>query len=671
MVPYNEDNQVLESAFVMDGTVQPGDTYFGTGSQYFTNLYPGLFVMVAKDITITDFEINGNIGSDGDGNADLFDYTLSLSGSNFSIYCKRVWDAGDPSINHIYIVNTIDENITHEADLSTDDDYDKIFNLTNVTQVHYLLFGLGQGVKPTNTQIENIVLDYLSIVDLSDINNTLSNLNLNYSAVTTNVPPNNQNYVSLEYKQHNFSGDTDYYEQYTFSDINYFADNYIGDYANLRNWNENDFLLSNNVFTNANDNTVDVMSNNFGDLFYNNSFGDDVLSNLFIGQGFQKNTFYDRFRNNIIKRNFNNNVWYYGEFNGNNIGDSFFNNWNSGGNFRNNVIGNLCYDNKIRSGGNLYENKIGNYFQNNNIHSSFSQNEIKDYVSSNNFYGNIEKNTLGQNFQNNIIWSQFYNNDVKVDTNQNNFGINLMINTYIINENSIGFQFYNNTIKGNFSNNEIKDYFQNNQIETNFSNNVIGSFFQSNTINEGFGFGGGSSQKNYIGDYFQNNNVGEYFYNNRVANYFQSNTLGNYFQKNNIETSVIGEDFTVNYGNIVTITNNDFVPSASDGVYSGLVGTGGNGNGASFNVTITSSLVTVNINQAGKQYVVGDTILILGSQIGGTDGVDDVTINIITVSTPPSVYEQYNCNIFQREAGSNRLSYYDSSDILTIKNINE
>jgi hypothetical protein len=124
--PVDEFQQANISDFVMDGTVQNGDTYFGTSSQYFTNLYPGLFVMVATGTTLDWFEINGDIGSDGNGEADLLDYTLTIEDDNYSVYCKRVWDAGDPSINHILIVNTIDENITHEADLNTDDDYDKM-----------------------------------------------------------------------------------------------------------------------------------------------------------------------------------------------------------------------------------------------------------------------------------------------------------------------------------------------------------------------------------------------------------------------------------------------------------------------------------------------------------------------------------------------------------------
>jgi hypothetical protein len=60
-----------------------------------------------------------------------------------------------------------------------------------------------------------------------------------------------------------------------------------------------------------------------------------------------------------------------------------------------------------------------------------------------------------------------------------------------------------------------------------------------------------------------------------------------------------------------------------------------------------------------------------GSQIGGTDVDDDVIITVTGISHLPSVYEPYTCDIFERQGGTKRLSYYDSSDILTITNINE
>jgi hypothetical protein len=86
---------------------------------------------------------------------------------------------------------------------------------------------------------------------------------------------------------------------------------------------------------------------------------------------------------------------------------------------------------------------------------------------------------------------------------------------------------------------------------------------------------------------------------------------------------------------------------------------------------VSGSVTNVSIISGGTLYLTGNTITILGSQIGGTNGVDNVIITVSNVSQTPSVYELYTCNIFKNSSLSNRLSYYDGSDVLTIKNINE
>ena len=72
----------------------------------------------------------------------------------------------------------------------------------------------------------------------------------------------------------------------------------------------------------------------------------------------------------------------------------------------------------------------------------------------------------------------------------------------------------------------------------------------------------------------------------------------------------------------------------------------------------------------GQYYAAADTFVIDGALIGGVTITDDVTITIDTV-TEPSVYGNYNCTIFKRPDASNRLSFYDDSDVLNIKDINQ
>jgi hypothetical protein len=441
--PINDSNEAIYGDFTYDGTVQSGDTYFNSGSTYFTNCYPGLFVMSAYDVDITDFEIDGNIGANGDGQADTYDYTLSYSGIDYSVYTKQVWDAGDPSINHIYIVDTIDSNITHNIDTSTDDDLDTISNLTGVTQIHYLLFALSQGVKPTNNQIENVVTSYLSLIDPTDINVTLSNLNTSFSAVTDNLPPHNQA-ESLNYKQTNLTGDTNNYQELlTFGNpSDRVINNYIGNYANTFNWDNNTFLLSNNVF--YGNGLLDYVNNTFGDSCYNNTFDDDCTNNI-IGNFFYNNTTDDDFDGNLIGNDFHDN-YITANFQRNRIGDNFNNNTMINGLFYRNDIGNQ-FENNVITNDDFQQNKIGADFLNNNILGTFAYNEIGNY---------FQNNTVGDGF------------GYGISTSQGN-----KIGNYFYN-NTIGESFYNNVIADGFYENTIGDYFQLNDVKfslysTNFS----------------------------------------------------------------------------------------------------------------------------------------------------------------------------------------------------------
>jgi hypothetical protein len=204
-----------------------------------------------------------------------------------------------------------------------------------------------------------------------------------------------------------------------------------------------------------------------------------------------------------------------------------------------------------------------------------------------------------------------------------------------------------------------------------FGYNKIGNNFYNNTIGNDFGYGGGNNYGNVIGEEFQNNTIGEYCYNNNISNLFQNNTVGDYFQWNVINTPIISTNFITYYDTITGFTYSASGSSASDNTYNGLTGaTNGDGINATFNVVVSSNVVTsVTIVQTGNYYQTGDTITILGSQIGGTDSVDDIVITVTQI-IEPSVYESYTCQIFEKQGGVKRLSYYDSNDVLTITDIN-
>lgn len=715
--------------FTYDGTVEVGDSYFGEGSNYFTNTYPGLFVMAAYDVDVTNFSITGDIGADGDGDVEVSEYTLE----GYKIFVKKVFNAGDPSINHIIIVNSTDELIERTYDPSSDDDDHELANLDNVTQIHYLLFGLSSGSKPTDTQIENVYQSYLNIIDNLDINVTLSNLNSDFTDITDNLPPNSVTFVSLEARQTNIADDNLVFREILTFDTDLGVDarnNYIGNACDSWQWDERDFMLPNNVFTNAFDNNVDIYDNHFGDRFVNNTFGDDVYEN-FVGSDFYNNMCQDRFDRNQIASDFRNNEFYRVEFESNSIGDNFSNNIfiSNDNEFYDNQIGNDFTDNRFFSDSRLYENQIGDGFNSNRIHNNMRKNQIGNNFANNDIYRQIYDNTIRNNFNNNNIYndfydnsidnrfenntigtsltignSQFYKNKIGVDVKGNSFvsdawgnvlGDNFASNAIqvgfnrnvmgiecyanIIGEsftdNHIGNYFLFNTIGNNFQHNKIGNSFDDNNIDYNFAYNEIGNYFSDNTILHDFGYGGGQSHGNKIGNYFENNTIGEYFYSNVVTDIFSNNTVGSYFKFNNVKIHNLSfYDFTLGYNNIISFTDNTGAsPSipGTDNVYTGLTVSGGSGLNATFDVTVAGSIVTdVTLNNAGTEYQINNVLTIPYQSFGGTAGFD-IEITVGSVSATPHVYQNYNCDLFRNSSAtySERLSYYDSNDVLNIETL--
>lgn len=193
------DGGVPANLFPKDGQVVSGDTYFGETSQYFTNMYPGLFVLQADNISINEFRIDGNIGSDGDGQVDVDEYVLTGYSTTYKVFVKKVYGANDPSINHIIIVNTDDSSILHEYDETSEEDFDKISNIFSATKIYYLLTSTfpGNGYI-SKSDIDEMVTIFLGLVDGKGIDEALTILNSNYETITNVLPlPSNTNYFGV------------------------------------------------------------------------------------------------------------------------------------------------------------------------------------------------------------------------------------------------------------------------------------------------------------------------------------------------------------------------------------------------------------------------------------------------------------------------------------------
>ena len=377
-------------------------------------------------------------------------------------------------------------------------------------------------------------------------------------------------------------------------------------------------------------------------------------------------------------------------------------------------------------------NEIQNEFKGNLILRDFSGNKIGYGFSSNILYGEFYSNITGGAFYSNDV-NYFYSNRVGEQFWDNTIGDNF-------NNNEVDNWFEDNNIAPDFSNNKIGKYFQDNTIEEGFGSgygdtqtNIIGDFFQNNNIGEYF-------YNNKVVSYFQDNNVGYYFQRNNIdtpiseedfiTNYgnilsftYQSSgttSTPGFYNSLSGTTNGHGENATFGItvsggtisviglgsagtqyeaGDTIVIPGNsiegqtgvidgftliDNPTGLLDGTYTGLTVSGGSGSNALFDIEIFGGGVfAINLNDGGGSYIIGNTVSIIGSYFGGTNSVDDITINVdsiysddvtitvTAVSATPSVYEMYNCQIFERSGGNKRLSFYDENDVLTIKNINE
>lgn len=506
--------------------------------------------------------------------------------------------------------------------------------------------------------------------------------------------------------------------QYMYNNVigNYFTNNTIGD--DFEDNQIQNYFIGNTIGTGFTSNQIGnyfgnngsagamIQNNIFNDFKYNkigNFFGNDTNFQTIgggtngdggniINDGFQYNEIGDNFIFNALDLSFTNNkigndFWFniFGLYtNDNIIGNLFVS--NSGGVFPT-PIGDSFISNKLSNysafnviGANFKNNEIGDFFGNsgiglnNDIAADFNNNKIGNYFGNDGNNVNGGGNTITNGFYDNLIGTKFYGNTIDPLFYRNDIGNQFHNNT--IQDIPGGAEFQNNEIGNKFNNNTTDGYFYGNQIGGGFNNNGVGSDFYSNVI--GYGFNGNtigtSFYTNTIDYYFQNNTIIQDFYKNNIEPYFGSNTIALNFNSNKIKTQISGINFTDFYGNITGFTYSNTGSTATDGLYLGVGqnSTTGIGVNATFNIEVSlGSVIGVTGNTQGKFYTVSDTLTILGAQISGVDVDDDVIITVTGINSLPSVYETYTCDIFERQGGTKRLSYYDSSDILTITNINE
>lgn len=168
----NTESDMLYATPPMDGIISDSDDYFGIGSRYFTNMYPGLFILAATGLSgVTEFSIGGNLGSDGW--ATDFYYKQPTSYAGWTAYCKTNKDYGtwgDPTVNHIILVKGPNTSTTQTGDTGGDWDDHAIQNLTDDnTDIIYLLFSTMTGTPaPTKAELRVIADAVLEVAAGTD-----------------------------------------------------------------------------------------------------------------------------------------------------------------------------------------------------------------------------------------------------------------------------------------------------------------------------------------------------------------------------------------------------------------------------------------------------------------------------------------------------------------------
>lgn len=120
----------------MDGKVTDSAQYFGAGSSYFTNMYPGLFIMVADNTAVSEFTISGNLGSDGDGSGKGY---IEDVVPGWTLFYKTNSDnsTDDPSINQLILIPGTAAGITHEYDDSSSYDDHAVLGISDRNRIIY------------------------------------------------------------------------------------------------------------------------------------------------------------------------------------------------------------------------------------------------------------------------------------------------------------------------------------------------------------------------------------------------------------------------------------------------------------------------------------------------------------------------------------------------------
>ncbi|MCB9047742.1 MAG: carboxypeptidase regulatory-like domain-containing protein [Chitinophagales bacterium] len=175
---------------------------FGTNGRYFTRKYPGLFVLAADMKDVNTFGIWGGLGADGSGDVDGSVLQIQHHGTTYYGFVKRVYNAGDPSVNHLIIVAS-NPMAYHTYSSDTDDDSHSVSNLSTSRRIYYLLYAGDNGYYIDDNETLSIMEAFLNVLPTE-----VSTSWLTISPTTGTLPTNETQNVTVNFNSTNIQPET-------------------------------------------------------------------------------------------------------------------------------------------------------------------------------------------------------------------------------------------------------------------------------------------------------------------------------------------------------------------------------------------------------------------------------------------------------------------------------
>lgn len=137
---------------------------------YFTEEFPGMFVFYADGDLGNSFSVNGNLGADGSGLVNAYEYENGSSGT--IAFYKGVCSAGDPSVNHLIITTNNGSPFRSYAN-DTNNDNHTVSGLSDENTILHILWAGNGGYCYSEAEVEALYDAVLNDLSFSGSNLTL------------------------------------------------------------------------------------------------------------------------------------------------------------------------------------------------------------------------------------------------------------------------------------------------------------------------------------------------------------------------------------------------------------------------------------------------------------------------------------------------------------------